>query len=285
MLALIAGAPAAAAPVSFSLPFRAGNDPFVLVDAVVNGIGPVRTLLDTGDATPYAVLLTPALSARAGARPTGATRTSRAEIGPIPARFRSVALRSFALGTIRLARPSAADSPAVARSSGSGARRFEAVIGGEFLRNHRISIDYPRARVTFDGAAPSTPPVSFVLASRRPAAVVRVKINGAGPFAFVLDTGAAITIVSTNVARRAGLPLERAARLQGGGGSTAGRRSTARELALGAVRRRNARVIVADVLGPASAEVGMRLDGILGAPFFARGRLTIDYPRRSAWIE
>jgi hypothetical protein len=287
MLAVTAlsGPSRADAPASFSVPFHAGNDRLVLLDADVDGVHSVRTLLDTGDAAPYAILIGPALSARVGARPTGARRTSRAEIGSVPVTFRSVVLRSFGLGAMRLERPTAADSPAVETASGRGARRFDAVIGGVFLRDHRVSIDYVRARVTFDGAVPATPPLHFVLAPRRPVLVVHVTVNGAGPFGFVLDTGAAVTILSTSAARRAGLALGRPAALYGAGGRARGVRSIAREIRAGRTHQRAVTLIVADVLGAASAEAGMPLDGILGAPFFAGGRLTIDYPRRAVWID
>jgi hypothetical protein len=148
-----------------------------------------------------------------------------------------------------------------------------------------VAIDYPRARVTFDGTVPAAVPVQVEFAPRRPAVIVQVTVNGAGPFAFVLDTGAAATILSTGVARRAGLIPGRAVSLSGGGGRARGVGAVAREISAGGTRRRAMRVVVADVLDLASAETGMRLDGILGAPFFARGVLTIDYPRRAMWID
>jgi predicted aspartyl protease len=285
VLASVTNASGAATPASFSVPFHAGRDRLVLLDAEIDGIHQVRTLLDTGDAAPYAVVIGTALSARAGARPTGGSWTSWTHVGAAPVVFRSIALRSFAIGSLRLKRPSAADSPAVETASGVGSRRFDAVIGAEFLREHRVSIDYARARVTFDGAVPPELPLRFVLAPRRPVAIVWVSVNGRGPFAFVLDTGAAVTIVSTSAARRAGLPLGRAVALYGAGGRTRGVRSVAREISAGHARRRSLKLIVADVLGAASAEAGMSLDGVLGAPFFAGGTLTIDYPRRAVWID
>ena len=281
----LSGPAIAQAPARFSVPFHAGSDGLVLLDAELDGIRAVRTLLDTGDAAPYAVLIGPALSARAGLQPTGGHRTSRAEIGSVPAAFRSVAVGSFRLGAIRLERPSAADSPAVETASGASGRRFEAVIGGVFLRDHRVSIDYVHARVTFDGAVPTTAAVRFVTAPGRPAVIVRATVNGAGPFALVLDTGATVTILSTSTARRAGLRLGRPVALYGGGGRARGVRSLAREIRVGSARRSGARVVVADVLGPANAEAGTALEGVLGAPFFAGRRLTIDYPRGVLWIE
>jgi predicted aspartyl protease len=285
-LALMSVASAAGGepPASISVPFRAGRDRFVLLDATVNGRYPVRTLLDTGDAAPYDVLMTPALSARTGTRPTGDRRTSRAAIGPASVTFRSVALRSFAIGPLRVMRPTAADSPAVARVSGDGPRRFDAVVGGVFLRNHRVAIDYARQRVTFDGPVPSGAPLRFAFAPRRPAVIVQAPVTGVGPFAFVLDTGAAATILSSRAARLAGLRLGRPVPLYGGGGRTRGVRTIADEIRAGSTRRTVVRLVVADVLGAASTEVGMRLDGILGAPFFAAGVLTIDYPHRAVWI-
>ena len=283
-LASVASTARADDPASFSVPFHAGRDRFVLIDATVNGLYPVRTLLDTGDAAPYVVLMTPALSARAGARPTGINLRSRAAIGPTAVAYRSVALRSFAIGSLAVTRPAAADSPAVARVSGEGPRRFDAVVGGVFLRGHRIAIDYARARVTFDGPLPPETPLRFELAPRRPAVIVRATVNGAGPFTFVLDTGAGATILSRRAARLAGLRLGRGVSLYGGGGRMRGFRAVADAIRAGSTERSAVALVVADVLGPASAETGRRLDGILGAPFFARGLLTIDYPRRAVWI-
>ena len=283
-LASVASAAGAEDAASFSLPFHAGRDGFVLIDANVNGLYPVRTLLDTGDAAPYVVLMTPALSARAGARPTGIKLRSRAAIGPAAVAYRSVALRSFAIGSLTLTRPAAADSPAVARVSGEGQRRFDAVVGGVFLRDHRVAIDYVRARVTFDGPLPQGPPLRFELAPRRPAVIVQATVNDAGPFTFVLDTGAGATILSRRAARLAGLRAGRPVSLYGGGGRMHGYRAVADAIRAGSTERSAVAVVVADVLGPASAETGRRLDGILGAPFFAGGVLTIDYPRRAVWI-
>ena len=277
----------ASATPGFSVPFlnAAGNGGHVIVATDVGRVRSVPTLLDTGDAAPYAIVLSPSLSARAGARPASRSFTTNGGIGSAPITFRSVTLDRVRLGRLELRRPSAADSPAIDTASHGLSLGFRAVIGSVFLSNHRVAIDYPARRVTFDGLSPRVAPVTFVFARTRPAVIVRVRVNGAGPFAFVLDTGAGSTVLSTATARAAGVTRGRSVALLGAGGSAAGALATARELAVGTTTRRMMRVVVSDALRGAEQAVGTRLDGILGATFFGDRRLTIDYPQRKVWIE
>jgi hypothetical protein len=43
-------------------------------------------------------------------------------------------------------------------------------------------------------------------------------------------------------------------------------------------------VLVADLMGEVSAEAGAAVDGVLGGPLLAHGRLTLDYVGRRVWI-
>jgi membrane-associated protease RseP (regulator of RpoE activity) len=108
---------------------------------------------------------------------------------------------------------------------------------------------------------------------------VQIKVNGKGPYRVIFDTGAPISLLSSKVAKESGLA-------KGGGssffslGSLFGgvEPTKAKSLQVGDLEAKNVSVIIMDhptvevlasVLGP--------IEGIVGFPFFARYRMTLDY--------
>src|SRR5262249_57370215 len=104
---------------------------------------------------------------------------------------------------------------------------------------------------------------------------VKVKVNGKGPFRLIFDTGAPITLLNNKVAREADLlrgAQPPAFALFGAAGEVRVKR-----LEVGGVAAEDVPAIVMDhptveaigrVLGP--------VDGIVGFPFFARYKMTLD---------
>jgi len=92
--------------------------------------------------------------------------------------------------------------------------------------------------------------------------IAETYVDGAGPFAMLLDTGAGTTVISRHVADEAGV-RSRIERIDIGELHVEGRiRCAVREL---------------DHLSDA---LGMRIDGILGHPVFRKVLLTYDYPEQ-----
>lgn len=90
--------------------------------------------------------------------------------------------------------------------------------------------------------------------------IVDAMINGEGPFAMLLDTGASVTALSPQAARSAGV------------------RGRIDELRIGEVRfSGNIRCITHD-LSALNSALGERFDGIVGHPVFQKVLLTYDYP-------
>jgi hypothetical protein len=125
-----------------------------------------------------------------------------------------------------------------------------------------------------------TPPIVIpfeLLRSRHMA--VQVKVNNAGPYRLVFDTGAPMNLISNKVAREAGL-LKKGERpvlpLFGAGGP-----KTIDKLQIGDVQLHNVPAVVMDhpTVG-AMAKVLGPIEGIIGFPFFARYRTTIDYQKQ-----
>ena len=107
--------------------------------------------------------------------------------------------------------------------------------------------------------------------------LVKVTINGKGPYRMIFDTGAPVSLVSSKVAKEAGLlsknPSRPAFSLFGPAAPT-----KIKALEIGALKADSVPIIVMD---HPTVQVMARffgpIEGILGFPFFARYRMTLDY--------
>ena len=113
-------------------------------------------------------------------------------------------------------------------------------------------------------------------------------VAGAGPYRFLIDTGASVTLVSDRVATR--LPDFQVARgtapvqvVSAAGGATLLGSTTLPTLELGAARFAGIRAAVYD-FADFSNHLGVTVDGILGFPIFRDVLLTLDYPRERVVI-
>ncbi|MFN3596717.1 MAG: retropepsin-like aspartic protease [Rubricoccaceae bacterium] len=111
------------------------------------------------------------------------------------------------------------------------------------------------------------------------ALTVPVEINGAGPFAFVLDTGATLTCVDQALADSLALPVQRGAV---GAGATVGGSGAVRLVRLDSLRLGGASAegLPACVLDLAHiGDMGVQVDGLLGLNFLRRFDLALDFRR------
>lgn len=273
------------APIPFDQP---NGIPFVVMEARIGDDLPARVLLDTGTAAPFQLVLSPAMAERAGAvaEPEEAVASSGA-IGDAAVAFRPARLARFSLGPVSLRDVRAGISPAVDAVARQLGMPVDAIVGHHFVAGRTIAIDYVRHEVDFAAApGPAAAATPFALAPGRPLTLVRVLINGRGPFTFVLDTGASITLLSPATAAAAGVAPGEVARLGGAGGAAMGGARIGRaNLTLGGLSRDGQPVAVADVIGPVAAAAEAPLDGVLGADFFRSGRIILDYGGNRLWFE
>lgn len=110
---------------------------------------------------------------------------------------------------------------------------------------------------------------------------VQVKVNGKGPYLLLFDTGAPISLLTTRVAREAGL-------LQGDGAATlplfgAVGEAKIKTLQVGGQTAEDVSAVVMDhpTVQMLSSKLGRRIEGLVGFPFFARFRMTLDYQKRT----
>lgn len=106
---------------------------------------------------------------------------------------------------------------------------------------------------------------------------VEVKVNGKGPYRLIFDTGAPTMLVNNKLAKETGIldkDFKRPAfALFGGVGQF-----NIKEFELGALKAKDVSVMVMDHPTVAAiSELFGPIDGIVGFPFFARYRMTVDY--------
>jgi hypothetical protein len=105
--------------------------------------------------------------------------------------------------------------------------------------------------------------------------IVSVKLNQKGPYRMIFDTGAPISLLNSRTAKETGLIAK-----GGGGFNLFGslEQVKVKDLQLGDLKAKNVPVVVMD---HPTVELASKLwgpiEGILGFPFFARYRMTLDY--------
>lgn len=144
-----------------------------------------------------------------------------------------------------------------------------------FLLSPQVPIDAKSATVPFE-----------IIGSKHMA--VLIKINGKGPYRVIFDTGAPISLISSKVARETGL-IKSSPKT---GESSTSKPMTpmmgmygmqkVKEFQVGDVKAKDIQIIVMD--HPTVAAIGEvvgPIEGIVGFPFFAKFRTTVNYENKT----
>jgi hypothetical protein len=106
---------------------------------------------------------------------------------------------------------------------------------------------------------------------------IMVKINGKGPYRVIFDTGSPVTLLSNKVAEETGL-LDKKAPKPLFNPFGAGGEAKIKTLEVGGAKVENVPAIIMDHPGvEAMSKAFGGVEGIVGFPFFARYKMTIDY--------
>lgn len=120
--------------------------------------------------------------------------------------------------------------------------------------------------------------------------VVEAQWDKHGPYHFLIDTGASVTLISPELAARyggknpfpPGTPL---VRVKSAEGETALLAPTMlRRVELDGARFEDVQALIYDC-APLSAHLGMKIDAILGFPLFRETLLTLDYPHSQVILQ
>jgi hypothetical protein len=126
--------------------------------------------------------------------------------------------------------------------------------------------------------------VPFELLKSRHMAI-QIKINGKGPYRLIFDTGAPTNLINTRIAKDSGL-MKKDERGGGFGLFSMPGQKTIDTLEIGDIKVEKMPVMVMD--HPTVAAISNALgpiDGLIGFPFFARYKTTIDYQKKEMTFE
>ena len=137
------------------------------------------------------------------------------------------------------------------------------------------------AKPKLDGKKPDKSPivVPFELLTSRHM-VVQVTINGKGPYRLVFDTGAPMNLINNKIAKDSGVIDPKAKKPAFGLFGAMGAHEV-KSLEIGSAKLENVPTVVMD--HPTVAAISEALgpiDGIIGFPFFARYKMTVDYQKK-----
>lgn len=107
---------------------------------------------------------------------------------------------------------------------------------------------------------------------------VPATVNGAGPFRFIVDSGADRSVVGAQLARRLALPAGDTVTMHSMAGSTTVRTAEVGRLAVGGS-------VVHHISAPVLAEAHLGADGLLGIDALAGQRLMLDFERDTVTLE
>ena len=132
---------------------------------------------------------------------------------------------------------------------------------------------------------PDAPGIPFRINRSDHLFVVKVYVNGYGPFDFLLDTGASLTVISPSTARAAGIGKGgrkvTATGLKGSIGATVVRLKSLRAGHWETTRLSTAIVDLSNLERTLKRKIG----GIIGYNLLRRYRLTVDYPKRRLYLD
>ncbi|HEV3091813.1 MAG TPA: aspartyl protease family protein [Candidatus Cybelea sp.] len=128
-------------------------------------------------------------------------------------------------------------------------------------------------------------PISFTLAgAAQPLILLPVFVNACGPFAFILDTGAALCLVTRSLASEVGIVASVTQQGHGAAGAVTLGIGSADSITLGDASARGVWVGITDELLRIAAAIGARVDGALGYEFLRDFHLSIDYKSQNVLL-
>ncbi len=122
---------------------------------------------------------------------------------------------------------------------------------------------------------------SFLLeGGGQPIVLIPTYVNGKGPFKFMLNTGAALSLLSLETARQLGINKVEPQVATGIGGNVKLALGSVSALTVGDQTLPDLEVAVTDGLRRIETIVGAKIDGAIGYNFLRRFCVTLDYPQR-----
>jgi predicted aspartyl protease len=125
--------------------------------------------------------------------------------------------------------------------------------------------------------SPKRAKVKFRLAGgAQPLILLPVRVNGDGPFEFILDTGAGTSLLSSQLAKKLNIKIISTKEGQSAGGKISVSLAKVDSFAVGQAKLDDVDVGIVD-LSHIAKTIGTKIDGDVGYNFLKHFRITIDY--------
>src|SRR5689334_19238399 len=125
--------------------------------------------------------------------------------------------------------------------------------------------------------SPGGAKIKFRLAGgAQPLILLPTRVNGVGPFDFILDTGAGTSLLSAELAQQLNIKVLGTKEGQSAGGKVSVSLAKVDSLALGQAKIEEVEVGIVD-LGHIGKTIGTKIDGDVGYNFLKHFRVTIEY--------
>jgi len=125
--------------------------------------------------------------------------------------------------------------------------------------------------------SPKSEKLKFRLAGgAQPLILLPVRVNGEGPFEFILDTGAGTSLLSSELGKKLNLKIISTKEGQSAGGKVSVSLAKVDSLAIGEAKLDDLDVGIVD-LSQIAKTIGTRIDGDVGYNFLKHFRIAIDY--------
>ncbi len=127
----------------------------------------------------------------------------------------------------------------------------------------------------------------YVTNPERPIIIVKGTINQKGPFNFIFDTGASMTVIEKQTAIELGL-CEKASTTReahGAGGALSSSMVTVKSMKVGNTEARDIQAGVLDLSNLTKSDCIEKFAGIIGYNFMKDYRVTIDYPKKEIYFK
>ncbi|MGD8506772.1 MAG: retropepsin-like aspartic protease [Candidatus Bathyarchaeota archaeon] len=127
----------------------------------------------------------------------------------------------------------------------------------------------------------------YIANPERPIITVKGTINGKGPFNFIFDTGASMTIIEKRTAEKLGLSDKALATRNalGAGGALVATTLTVESIKVDDVEAKNIQVGVLDLSNVSKCGCIGDFGGIIGYNFVKDYRVLIDYPKQEIFFK
>jgi len=124
----------------------------------------------------------------------------------------------------------------------------------------------------------------FELPKKAPVIIIKARLNGEGPFKFLVDTGSSVTVITKETVEALGFQEKLTGLKKGSIGCCSSNPVNIGAIQVDDVEAKDVPLVLGN-LSTISNEIETHIDGIIGATLMKNYKVTIDYPKQEIFFE